>query len=108
MTFTSPIKLKLTALAVGLTVGMTTAMPADAIVSPRKCGTVSAKGKKWPITADQIPCSTAKKWSISYIRSFKTPRYYKCKRAASSKIYRVCDSGSKYDPKRTFFIFKPR
>ena len=107
MTFTSPLKLKLAALAVGMTVGLTTAVPADAIVAPRKCGTVTAKGKKWPVTADQIPCSTAKKWAVAYIRSFKTPRYYKCRRAASKKIYRVCDA-KRYDPVRTFFIFTPR
>ena len=107
MTFTSPLKLKLAALLICLSVGLVAAMPADAIIAPRKCGTVKAKGKNWPVTADQIPCSTAKKWAVSYIRSFKTPRYYKCKRAASSKIYRVCDS-AKYNPKRTFFIFKPR
>ncbi len=107
MTFTSPLKLKLAALLAVLSVGAVTAMPADAIVAPRKCGTVTAKGKKWPVTADQIPCSTAKKWAVAYIRSFKTPRYYTCKRAASKKIYRVCDA-KRYKPVRTFFIFTPR
>lgn len=107
MTFTSPLKLKLAALLACLSVGAVAAVPADAIVAPRKCGTVKAKGKKWPVTADQIPCYKAKKWAVAYIRSFKTPRYYKCRRAASKKIYRVCDA-KRYDPVRTFFIFTPR
>ena len=107
MTFTSPLKLKLAALFAVLSVGAVTAMPADAIVAPRKCGTISYAGKKWPITADQIPCSTAKKWSLTYLRSKKEPRYYDCRRAASKKIYRFCDT-RRYSKPRTFFIFKPR
>ena len=107
MTFTSPIKLKLAALLAVLSVGLVAAMPADAIVAPRKCGTVKAKGKTWPVTADQIPCSTAKKWAVTYLRTGKAPRYYKCKRAASKKIYRFCDT-YRYSKPRTFFIFKPR
>ena len=43
MTFTSPLKLKLAALLAVLSVGLVAAMPADAIVAPRKCGTVKAK-----------------------------------------------------------------
>lgn len=105
MTFTSPIKLKLAALLAGLTVGLVSAMPADAIVSPRKCGTVKAKGKKWPVEADQIRCSTAKKWAVTYLRSFKEPRSFDCRRASSSKIYRFCKHATK---KKTWFIMKPR
>ncbi len=107
MTFTSPLKLKLAALMAVLTVGLMAAAPAGAIVEPRKCGTVSAKGKKWPVTADQIPCRTAKKWALTYLRSGKEPRYYNCKKAASKKIYRFCAT-YKYSKPRTFFIMKPR
>ena len=105
MTFTSSIKLKLAALLAVLSVGLVAAIPADAIIEPRKCGTVSVKGKKWPVTADQIPCSTARKWAVTYLRSFKEPRYYDCRRASSSKIYRFCRHATK---KRTWFIMKPR
>jgi hypothetical protein len=107
MTFTTPLKLKLAALLAVLSVGLVAAIPAGAIVAPRKCGTVTAKGKKWPITADQIPCSTAKKWSVTFLKTGKEPRYYNCKRASSNKIYRYCAS-YRYDKPRTFFIFKPR
>ena len=104
------LKLKLAAVAVGLTVCLTPATPAEAIIEPVKCGTVKAKGKRWRVTADQLPCSTAKKWAVSYIRSFKTPRYYKCYRAADRTKYRVCDTraSGKYKPVRTFIIYKPR
>lgn len=101
------LNLIVAALLAILTAALVVAVPAGAIVAPRKCGTVLVKGKKWPITADQIPCSTAKKWSITYLRTGQVPRYYKCKRAANRKIYRFCDT-YRYDKPRTFFIFKPR
>ncbi len=77
MTFTSHLKLKLALVAVlaaGLTTGLMAATPAGAIVAPVQCGTITVKGKKWRITADQVRCSTAKKWSATYIRSYKEPR----------------------------------
>jgi hypothetical protein len=102
MTFTFPLKLKLALLAV-LTTCLVATAPAGAIVAPVQCGKITVKGKQWRITADQIRCSTAKKWSATYIRSFKAPRYYKCKKGTS--IWRVCVA-TRYNPDRTFFIRK--
>ena len=106
MTFITHLKLKLalvTVLAAGLTTGLMAATPAGAIVAPVQCGTILVKGKKWRITADQIRCSTAKKWSTTYIRSYKEPRYYDCKRGES--VWRICVA-TRYNPDRTFFIRK--
>ena len=102
MTFTIPLKLKLALIAALATCFVVTA-PAGAIVKPIQCGVITVKGKKWQIVADQVRCSTAKKWSATYIRSYKTPRYYKCVRATS--FWRVCEA-KRYDPTRTFFIKK--
>ena len=106
MTFITSLKLKLalvTVLAAGL---MAVAVPAGAIVAPVQCGKITAKGKTWRVTADQIRCSTAKKWSITYIKTFKEPRYYNCVRGSSgSSIYRTC-TAKRYNPDRTFFIRK--
>lgn len=106
MTFRIPLKIKLALMAAlaALAATAVTTAPAGAIIAPVQCGTVKAKGKKWKITADQVRCATAKKWSVTYIRTFRAPRYYTCKRgSAGSSIYRVCVA-TRYNPDRTFFI----
>ena len=103
MTFISPLKLTLAAMVAAFAVALTASVPAGAITAPVQCGTIKVKGKKWRITADQIRCSTAKKYSATYIRTFRTPRYYKCKRGTS--FWRVC-TASRYSPDRIFFIRK--
>ena len=105
MTFSIPLKLKLALMAV-LAACLVATVPAGAIVAPVQCGSITVKGKKWKITADQVRCSTAKKWSETYIRTFKEPRYYDCRRgSAGSSIWRVCVA-KRYNPDRTFFIRK--
>ena len=90
MTFTIPTKLKLTALMAVLAALLVAAVPAGAIVPPRNCGTLTVKSKRWQIVADQIPCTTARKYATTYIRSYKTPRYYTCKKGPSgSSLWRT-------------------
>lgn len=106
MTFTFPLKLQLVALIAAFSVMLVAAVPADAIVPPRNCGTIKVKSKRWQIVADQIRCSTAKKWAARYIRSYKKPRYYKCKRGPSgSSLWRTCRA-TRYSPDREFKIIK--
>lgn len=106
MTFTFPLKLKLAALTAAFAVMLVAAVPAGAIVPPRNCGTITVKGKRWQIVADQIRCPTAKKWATTYIRSFKAPRYYTCKRGPSgSSLWRTCRA-TRYSPDREFKIIK--
>lgn len=97
------LKITLLALVAGLLVA---AVPASAIVPPRNCGTMTVKGKRWQVVADQIRCSTAKKWAATYIRSYKTPRYYTCKRGPKgSSLWRTCRA-TRYSPDREFKIIK--
>ena len=106
MTFTTATKLKLTALMAVLAVTLIAAVPAGAIVPPRNCGTMTVKGKKWQIVADQIRCSTAEKWAATYIRTYDAPRYYTCKRGPSgSSLWRTCRA-TRYSPDREFKIIK--
>ena len=106
MTFTTATKLKLTALMAVLAVALISAVPAGAIVPPRNCGTITVKGKRWNIVADQIACTSAKKWATTYIRSFQAPRYYTCKKGPSgSSLWRSCRA-TRYNPDREFKIIK--
>lgn len=106
MTLTTAMKLKLTAVLAVLAVTLVAAVPADAIVPPRNCGTMTVKGKRWQVVADQIRCSTAKKWASTYIRTYKAPRYYSCKRGPSgSSLWRTCRA-TRYSPDREFKIIK--
>jgi len=80
--------------------------PAGAVVPPRNCGTITVKDKKWQIKADQIRCRKAKKYSRAYIRSYSTPRYYKCKPGPRrSSLWRTC-TAARYNPDRQFIIIK--
>lgn len=102
MTSFKPKMLLLTALLVCLVA----AGPAGAIVPPRNCGTITVKSKRWNIVADQLRCSAAKKWAATYIRTYKAPRYYKCKRGPSgSSLWRTCRA-TRYSPDREFKIIK--
>ena len=106
MTFTTPLKLKLAALMAVLAVALVAAVPAGAIVPPRNCGIITVKGKRWQIIADQLRCTSAKKWATTYIRTFDAPRYYTCKRGPSgSSLYRTCRA-TRYSPDREFKIIK--
>ena len=106
MTFTNATKLELTTLMAVLAVTLIAAVPAGAIVPPRNCGTITVKSKRWQIVADQIPCTTAKKYATTYIRSYDAPRYYSCKRGPSgSSLWRTCRA-VRYSPDREFKIIK--
>jgi hypothetical protein len=106
MTFTIPTKLKLTALMAVLAALLIVAVPASAIVPPKNCGTMSVSGKRWQVIADQITCSSAKRYATTYIRSYDAPRYYKCQRGPSgSSLWRTCRA-TRYNPDREFKIIK--
>ncbi len=91
MTFKNAIKIKLVALATGAGVALSGAVPAEAIVPPKRCGIIKAKGKRWEIIGEGVPCDRAKRWSATYIRTYDAPRGYRCKRGPSgSKLWRTC------------------
>lgn len=106
MTFNIATKLKLTAAGAVAAVGLMTAVPADAIVPPRNCGTTTVNGKRYQIKSDQLRCTTAKRYARNYLRTRSKPRYYTCKRGArgSSLVFRCV--AARYNPDRTFFAIR--
>lgn len=94
------------AVAAALLLAGAFATAASAVVPPRNCGFMTVKGKRWQVKADQIRCTTAKRYAASYIRSYAVPRYYRCQRGPSgSSLWRKC-SAARYNPDRVFHIIR--
>ena len=68
---------------------------ATAIVPPKNCGMQSVSGKRYQIKADQMACSTAKRYSRRYLSSGRRPSGYRCKnfRASDTKLRFRCAKG---------------
>jgi hypothetical protein len=61
-------------------VGLLVGAPALANpVAPRNCGMSTIDGHRYQIKADQIRCSTAKRWSRTYLTTDRRPRGYSCR-----------------------------
>ena len=76
---------------------------ATAIVPPKNCGTQSSFGKRYQIKADQMRCSTAKRYSRRYLSTGRRPSGYRCKnfRASETKLRFRCAKGV-----RVFFAIR--
>ncbi len=65
-----------------------------AIVPPRDCGTVKAKGARYNIKADQIRCATARSYASRYLGDGRRPRGYRCRNyGRQTKIKFRCSRG---------------
>jgi hypothetical protein len=73
------------------------ALPASApaVVPPKNCGTVKVKGKRYTVKADQMRCTTARRYSTNYLISRKRkPRGYRCERyGRETKLVFRCVKG---------------
>ncbi|MEA2272175.1 MAG: hypothetical protein QOI98_883 [Solirubrobacteraceae bacterium] len=78
---------------------------AHAIVPPKNCGTIKVSHKRWQIKADQIRCTTARKYATAYIAHHTRPRGYSCHKFKGSALYAKCVN-TKANPDRTIFIIK--
>ncbi len=75
---------------------------AAAIVPPRNCGTLKAKGKRYNIKADQIRCRTARAHASRYLTAGRRPRGYRCRNyGRQTKIKFRCSKGI-----RVFFAIR--
>jgi hypothetical protein len=81
------------------------AAPAGAIVPPKDCGIVKLKGKRYNIKSDQLKCPTARKYSLTYLKSHHKPSGYTCNRYSGSKIVFRCVNAHT-NPDRTFYAIK--
>ncbi len=77
----------LRATAAALLGALCLAVSATAVVPPKSCGTMTVKGKRYQIKADQVTCATAKRYSYSYLRSGRRPSGWRVtKYPASSRF----------------------
>jgi hypothetical protein len=74
----------LTAITLALAVLLVSAAPSPAPVTPRNCGISTIGGKRYQIKADQIRCSTAKRWARTYLNRHRRPSGYSCRNYSSS------------------------
>ena len=79
--------------------------PASAIVPPKDCGRVTVSHKRYNIKADQLKCDSARRYSITYLKSRTKPRHYRCYRYSGSKLVFKCVNTSA-NPDKTFFAIK--
>ena len=83
------------ALAVAAALVLAPIQRAGATVPPKNCGVMTVKGKRYQIKADQMRCSTAKRYSRRYLSSGRRPSGYRCKnfRASDTKLRFRCAKG---------------
>jgi len=78
------------------------AAPSPAPVAPRKCGDITVKHKRYLVKADQVRCTTAKKWSRRYLNDSWHPSGYTCRRGDSQTQLKFrC-----WKHERTYFAIK--
>lgn len=54
---------------------------APAVVPPKNCGAITVKGKRYTVKADQMRCTTARRYSTNYLISVKRkPPGWRCER----------------------------
>jgi hypothetical protein len=93
-----------TVAAFALVVAVLLSFPAvsPAPVTPVNCGLITVQGKKMQIKADQVRCTTAKKWARRYLESRWRPSGYSCRNGSSStKLKFRC-----WKRQRTYFAIK--
>ena len=84
-------------LAAALVAALTMTTAATAVVPPKNCGTMSVKGKRYQVKADQISCRSGRRYASRYLRTERKPSGYRC-RDYPSKRGRVdfyCNNGRK-------------
>lgn len=76
---------------------------ATAVVPPKNCGSMTVKGKRYQVKADQISCSTGRDHAERYLKTHRKPRGYKCNDVskARNRVTFTCNNGRK-----TFFAIR--
>lgn len=75
---------------------------AGAVVPPRNCGTLEAKGKRYNVKSDQIRCRTARTYARRYLTRGGRPPGYRCRNyGRQTKIRFRCSRGI-----RVFFAIR--
>jgi hypothetical protein len=73
-----------------------------AIVPPKNCKTMTVAGKRYTIKADQLRCSTARRYAQRYLAHHRRPSGYSCRDFdGSTKLKFRCSRGI-----RVFFAIR--
>ena len=84
-------------LALALLVALSLPAAAPAVVPPKSCGTMTVKGKRYQIKADQLSCATARDHIKRYIATGRKPSGYSCRKPNTEKgrVSHICNKGRK-------------
>ena len=97
-----PVRRSVTAVALTTAFALgASATTAPAVVPPKNCGTITVKGKRYMIKADQMTCRTAKSWSRTYLERRRKPSGWTCRRYTDTKLVFRCNRSIK-----NFFAIK--
>jgi hypothetical protein len=88
--------------ALCITIGATTA---ESIVPPKNCGTITVKQRRYNIKADQLSCTSARRYAARYLGSNVRPPHYTCHRYKGSALVARCEN-TRANPDRTIFMIK--
>ena len=70
---------------------------ATAVVPPKSCGSMTVKGKRYQVKADQISCKSGRDHARRFIRTGRKPSGYRCRDYPSRKgrVDFYCNDGRK-------------
>jgi hypothetical protein len=91
--------------ALVLAVVLAVSATSQAIVPPKNCGTITVKGDRYNIKADQLTCRSARTYAERYLGSNVRPRSYSCRRYKGSALVARCVN-TRANPDRTIFMIK--
>ena len=94
-----------TPVALTIALALAAAASSEAIVPPKNCGTITVKGKRYNIKADQLPCKSARTYAARFLGSNVRPHSYACQRYKGSALVARCVN-TRANPDRTIFMIK--
>jgi hypothetical protein len=74
---------------------------AQAVTSPKSCGTIEVKGKRYAVRAHVTGCAFARRWSRRYLRRGARPSGWSCQRYSGTSIKFTCRR-----PGRSYYAVK--
>jgi hypothetical protein len=81
------------ALVAALALAALGAVQAAATVPPKNCGNITVKSRAYQIKADQVRCSTAKRYAKRYLSVRDAPSGWRCRDFSSSRMKFRCTRG---------------
>jgi hypothetical protein len=67
----------------------------QAVTTPKRCGKVTADGKRYAVRGHLVGCKFARRWSKRFLRRGRHGRGWSCQRYRGSSIKFVCRRNGK-------------